>query len=445
MTRNMTTLISVIFLCIAAGTSYAADSDGPVVYSSRQPTLPSKQLVGSEQAERSVAVHLFWGEGCAHCEEERRFLANLTHIDHSLHVTEYEVLKNKRNLELLTGLMHRYGKQPSGVPITFIGDRVFAGFSTHVREMMVTEISRCRVESCRDPVEPLRGTGPTVGRARPEGGMTLPIPFLGTLDMQSLSLPALTFVIAGMDSFNPCAFFVLLSLLGLLVHARSRNKMLLVGGVFIFFSAFISLLVMAAWLNLFLVMANVSSVTTAAGIVSLVIGAINVKDFFAFKKGVSLSIPDSVKPRLFDRMRRLIRSTSLLSILAGTTVLAILANFYELLCTAGFPIVFTRVLTLGHLPIASSYLYLILYNVIRVVPLFIIVLIFTITLGRRKLTEQQGRFLKLISGTMMLGLSGMLLLDPALLNSLTIALSLMTGSIGVALVLAAITRRLGYY
>jgi hypothetical protein len=254
----------------------------------------------------------------------------------------------------------------------------------------------------------------------------------------------LTLFIAGLDSFNPCAFFVLLTLLGLLVHARSRNKMLLVGGVFVFFSGFIYFLFMAAWLNVFLIMGHVAAITTIAGGVSILIAAINIKDFFLFKQGVSLTIPDSVKPKLFDRMRKLLRSTSLFSILAGTTVLAVVANSYELLCTAGFPMVFTRILTLHALPTTSYYLYLVFYNVIYIIPLLLIVLVFTITLGARKLSERQGRLLKLISGVMMLGLGGVLIINPALLNSLMISFVLLAGALGVSLLLAAVMKRWGY-
>ncbi len=401
----------------------------------------------------TVPIHLFWGEGCAHCEQERRFLAGLGRADPRLEIKEYEVLKNKENLDLMTELMAQQGKQPVGVPVTFVGERLYIGYSDRIHDLILSAVKECKASPCADPVELLKQKGPTsspvpIAPALADTGQgrsfSLRIPFIGALDAESLSIPVLTFVIAGMDSFNPCAFFVLLSLLGLLVHAKSRNKMLLVGGVFVFFSAFISLLVMAAWLNLFLVMANVASVTVAAGLVSLLIGAVNVKDFFAFKKGISLSIPESAKPKLFDRMRQLVRSASLPSILAGTTVLAILANFYELLCTAGFPMVYTRVLTLDRVPTLSSYLYLILYSVIRVLPLFGIVIVFTVTLGRKKLTEQQGRALKLVSGMMMLGLSAMLLIDPTLLDSLAISLGLMAGSIGVSLLLTSVTRRLGY-
>ena len=85
-------------------------------------------------------------------------------------------------------------------------------------------------------------------------------------------------------------------------------------------------------------------------------------------------------------------------------MLALAANMYELLCTAGFPMVYTRTLTLHGLESSTYYLYLALYNLIYVIPLIIIVGVFTLTLGARKLTVNQGRLLKLLSGLMMLEL-----------------------------------------
>ena len=267
------------------------------------------------------------------------------------------------------------------------------------------------------------------------------IPFLESLDTRKASLPLITLVIAGMDSFNPCAFFVLLSLLGLLVHARSRSKMLLIGGIFVFFSGLIYFLFMAAWLNLFIVMGHVTTITTIAGAVSLVIAAVNIKDFFLFRRGLSLTIPEHAKPKLFDRMRSLLHSTSLLSLLIGTTVLAVVANSYELLCTAGFPMVYTRLLTLNNLSTSAYYLYLALYNLVYVVPLFLIVLGFTFTLGKRQLTEWQGRVLKLISGGMMLGLGSVLLIDPALLNSVAASSTILLTALALSLLTAAVVKR----
>jgi hypothetical protein len=430
-------MLVVVVLFAARTSAWAAD------------TAPSLTVL---QKQGRIEVYLFWGEGCSHCDEEKRFLSGLAHSHPDLDVRAFEVLRDRKNLNMLISLMNAHGKRASGVPVTFIGDGVFEGFSRPVQAAMERAIEECRERSCADPGAVLKGRDYARAMDRPgqpaaPGGAAGPAvaPLLfGGLDLRSESLPLLTIAIAGLDSFNPCAFFVLLSLLGLLVHGGSRSKMLAVGGVFVFVSGFVYFLFMAAWFNLFFVMGNLSAVTTAAGVLSLAIAAVNIKDFFAFKKGISLTLPSSAKPRLFDRIRRLLRSTSFFPVVAGTIVLAILANFYELMCTAGFPMVFTRILTLNDRSMLSSYLYLALYNVVRVIPLFVIVMAFTITLSSRKLTERDGRVLKLLSGTMMLGLGAVLLIEPVLLNSLLSSLVLVAGAVGVSVVLAIATRRLGY-
>ena len=87
--------------------------------------------------------------------------------------------------------------------------------------------------------------------------------------------------------------------------------------------------------------------------------------------------------------------------------------------------VFTRVLTLNSLPPFKNYLYLIFYNVIYVIPLSVVVLVFSITLGSKKLTEWQGQVLKLISGLMMLGMGSVLLINPSLFNNLFVSIGLL--------------------
>jgi thiol-disulfide isomerase/thioredoxin len=407
-------------------------------------------------SKKRTILYFFWGKGCPHCEEEKEFLAGLQRAQPSLEIREYEVWYHRENAGLMAAMLQAHGVRPSGVPVTFVDDQLFSGFTPQTRSVLEEVIKRCSVVPCGDPAErPGRSMHmeqttmdrplAAVTTTRPGAEQTdtaVTIPLLGAFDARTSSLPLLTLVIAGMDSFNPCAFFVLLSLLGLLVHARSRNKMFLIGGIFVFFSGLIYFLFMAAWLNLFLVMGHVAVITVIAGCVSVVIAGINIKDFFLFKQGLSLTIPDSAKPKLFDRMRRLMRSTSLVSILIGATVLAIVANSYELLCTAGFPMVYTRILTMNSLSNSAYYLYLVLYNVIYVVPLFIIVLGFTLTLGKRQLTEWQGRVLKLVSGNMMLGLGVILLVNPALLNSITVSFSILMASMGLSLLVATVTKRL---
>ena len=329
------------------------------------------------------------------------------------------------------------GIRSTGVPVTFIDSRVFVGFSEKEKSAIEATIITCLSRSCIDPVERLTQT------IEQDQEKTIDLPFFGRADPERISLPIITIILGGLDSFNPCAFFVLFFLLSLLVHARSRPRMLIIGGTFVFFSGLVYFLFMAAWLNLFILAGNLSVITIAAGVIALAVSLINIKDFFILKKGISLSIPESAKPRLYERMRGLLKSSSLASMVAGTVVLAVTANTYELLCTAGFPMVFTRVLTLHGLPPLTYYFYLALYNIVYIIPLSVIVVLFTVTLGARKLTEWEGRRLKLISGLMMLFLGLTLLLKPALLNNMAAAAGMLASALALSWIIIAASRRKG--
>ena len=266
------------------------------------------------------------------------------------------------------------------------------------------------------------------------------LPLLGRTDLRTMPLLTLTVILGALDSFNPCAFFVLFSLLGILVHARSRTRMLFIGGVFVLFSGIVYFVFMAAWLNVFLYIGQMQAITTAAGVVALCVAGINIKDFFLFKRGISLTIPESKKPGLFGRMRGLLHESSVPAMFLGTVVLALAANTYELLCTAGFPLVFTRILTLSNLRPLEYYLHLVLYNVVYILPLAAVVAVFSFTLGSRKLSEAQGRVMKLVSGLMMLGLGAVVLVDPGLFNNVIVGVGLLAFALLAASAIVGLER-----
>jgi len=394
-------------------------------------------------ADNKVKLYFFWGKGCPHCAQEEIFLEHLKKKYPQLEVKSYEVWYDKENGRLFTQMAEAYGTRPEGVPTTFIGEfQPVVGYRNYEITGKVIEdrVKYCIIQGCTDPIEKLGKPSQKEISAQEDKIITLPV--FGKVDTSKMTLPVLTIILAGLDGFNPCAFFVLFTLLSILVFVKSRKRMLLIGGTFVFFSGFIYFLFMAAWLNLFLHIGQLKIITTIAGIIALIIAAINIKDFFFFKKGISLAIPEKAKPKLFDRMRKLLKVTSLTSMMMGTIVLAIAANAYELLCTIGFPMVFTRVLTLHSLPGFKYYLYLIFYNMIYIIPLAVIVLFFSITLGSRKLTEWQGQVLKLISGLMMLSLGIVLLINPALFNNIFVAVGLLAIVLTTAGVMIFVARRL---
>jgi thiol-disulfide isomerase/thioredoxin len=108
------------------------------------------------------------------------------------------------------------------------------------------------------------------------------LPWIGPVNLTSLSLPVLTIVLGGLDSFNPCSFFILIFLLNLFLYLQSRRRMLLVGGIFIFFSGFFYFLFMFVMFSTLLITASfISMISLAVGIVAVGIGLLKIKDFFS--------------------------------------------------------------------------------------------------------------------------------------------------------------------
>jgi hypothetical protein len=397
----------------------------------------------------SVRLYYFYSPTCPHCQAAKPFLDSLPERFPWLEVQRFSVKDNRVNARFYYETAKAVGVEALSVPGFAFCRQVLIGYDT--AETTGAELARAleachaeRVSAATSPVaaepgQPGSPPGAEMSAGRPSG-TTVHLPIIGTIDAQALSLPVMTVMLAGVDAFNPCAFFVLLFLLSLLVHAKSRARMLVIGGTFVLFSGLIYFVFMAAWLNVFLIAGELRVITAIAGLVALTIGALNIKDFFLFKQGPSLSIPESAKPGLFKRMREIVSTGNMLPMLASTVVLAIVANSYELLCTAGFPMVYTRALTLADLEPWQYYAWLAAYNVIYVLPLLAIVLVFTYTMGSRKLAESEGRALKLVSGCMMFGFGLLLLVAPNLLTNALASMAVLAVAVGVALLTAMLAR-----
>ncbi len=372
---------------------------------------------------QKVDLYFFWSHRCPHCLESRPFIENLPKRYPWLTLHSHDLIGNQPAVNLYISMAQELEQRANAVPGFIFCGQMIVGFDADetTGKELEERLLACHLKKQKQAQQEI-----------------FEIPLLGKIHYRDFSLPVFTLIIAALDAINPCAFFVLFFLLSLIVHTRERLRIAIVGGTFVFFSGLMYFLFMAAWLNLFLLTGELGVITAIAGLVAIVVGLINIKDYFFFKQGVSLSIPDAAKPALFLRMRGITQNAKWPAMLAATAVLAIVANSYELLCTAGLPMVYTRVLTLNNLDTLQYYLYLAFYNLIYIVPLLIIVALFTITLGNKKLSEKEGRLLKLLSGGMMLGLGGLLFFAPDLLNNMLASVLVIAIAIAMASFFAGI-------
>ena len=350
-----------------------------------------------QAADTTPDIDVFVRAGCPHCEAAKIFLDDLRRERPSLHIALYDIAEDAAARQRLVTLVQDRGITTVGVPTFLIGTELIVGFQS-------SETTGAEIRAKLDQNAPGAIPSPSVE--------SIETRWLGRLRVHDLGLPLFTVLIGLLDGFNPCAMWVLLFLLSLLVNLQDRRKMALIAGTFVAVSGLFYFAFMAAWLNMLLLIGLSRAVQIGLGSIALFMGAVNVKDFFALHRGISLSIPESAKPGLYARIRRILQAEHLTGAVAGVIVLACLVNTIELLCTAGFPAVYTQILTMQQLPTWEYYGYLGLYNLAYILDDSLMVTIAVVTLSRRKLQEHAGRWLKLISGLTMASLGTTLLLQP---------------------------------
>ena len=223
----------------------------------------------------------------------------------------------------------------------------------------------------------------------------------GSVDISKLSLPALTIIIGLLDGFNPCAMFILCFLLVFLIGTKSRKKVFIIGGIFLFISGLVYFLFITAWFNFFTIFKYMPVLKLAVGAIVIVAGLINIKDYFYFQKGVSLTLPKSWKPRIMDKMRKIAEQQSLAAMILGVVTVAFVVNVVELMCTIGFPMIYTQLLTTYNLPQTTYYIYILLYCVMYMIDDFLLFSVAVVTLNCMEMTQKRVRTMKLISGILM--------------------------------------------
>ena len=340
---------------------------------------------------------MFVRAGCPHCEAAKIFLDDLRRERPSLDVALYDIAEDSAARQRLAALARDRGITAVGVPTFLIGPELIVGFHS-------SDTTGAEIRAKLDRNAPGAILQPSVE--------SIETRWFGRLRVHDLGLPLFTVLIGLLDGFNPCAMWVLLFLLSLLVNLHDRRKMVLIAGTFVAVSGLFYFAFMAAWLNIFLFVGLSRAVQIGLGGIALFMGAVNVKDYFALHRGVSLSIPESTKPGLYARIRRILQAEHLTGAVAGVIILACLVNTIELLCTAGFPALYTQILTMRRLPAWEYYGYLGLYNLAYILDDSLMVAIAVVTLSRRKLSYDAGRWLKLAAGLVMAGLGAVLLLTP---------------------------------
>jgi cytochrome c biogenesis protein CcdA/glutaredoxin len=367
----------------------------------------------SAAADPSVTVELFHGEGCPHCAAERAWLEELAAEHPGLRVEQHEVWYDEGNRALLAQRAADLGFEPSGVPVTVVGDRVWIGFGPTVAADIESVVVAALHAADTEAVD--AGASPAATPAgQPETSAAVELPLAGSVDLAGSSLLVSTLVIGFADGINPCSLWVLAVLLAVVLHSGSRGRVAIVGSTF--------LLVTAGMYGLYIVGAYsaldyVGKIGWIRGVVAaaaLALGLLQLKDGVAPGTGPSLAIPESRRPRLYRAMRGVARADrGLLATLAGTATLAVGVSLLETPCTAGLPLLWTSMLADQAVPTATAVALFAVYMAAFLVDEALLFGGAVVTMRARRLQPGQGRALKIVAGSLLVTLAATMLLARA--------------------------------
>ncbi|XOU94044.1 MAG: hypothetical protein ACNFW9_04325 [Candidatus Kerfeldbacteria bacterium] len=386
--------------------------------------LPAiSQAQTQEVTTNPVNIYFFYSESCPHCRAESQFISEIEiefEYDNVV-FNQYEVTEES---ELFGKFNSITGYQLTGIPATFIGEQFFVGWSTDEisGQEMRNLINHCLVNDCEDVGKKIISGEIEFEKVAEESetqvelieSNIIHIPILGSVDIGQYSLLGLTVVLAAVDGFNPCAMWVLLILISMLLGMKDRRRMWILGLSFIAASAFVYFIFLAAWFNFFKFIGIVRWVQVLVGIFAAGVGVFYLRRFWKSRPGECEVTNPEQKRKITDKLRQIVHERGIWLALAGIIGLAFVVNLIELACSAGLPAIFTQVIALNDLTGLQYYGYLLLYIFIFMLDDMIIFAIAMITLKAVGTTGKYSRYATLIGGVIIFIIGILLMIKPEL-------------------------------
>ena len=378
-------------------------------------------LLAKTDNNQVIPIHFFHNTTCYNCTEEEKYLLSLPE-EYNIEIIYYTMddedsHKAQANKDLFYRAAEIFDiEKRIVVPFTVIGGKSFIGFNENIKNEMLTYIEKYQTSSFVDVIQKLINNetiDPNDIEVSEESYITIPI--IGKVDVKNFSLLLIAMVMGFVDGVNPCAMWILIFLITMLIPTGNREKIWLYGGVFLIVSALFYFVVMMAWIKIVELIAAKQVFIIIIGIFALCAGGYNVyryiKATIKQEEGCDVTNPTQ-RRKISSKIRKIINEKSILIALIGIIALAITINFIELACSAGLPVLFSQILTINDVSTAKELLYVFIYIFFFLLDDLVIFAIATFSLKAIGMSNKVTKYSHLIGGILMLVIGILLLFFP---------------------------------
>jgi glutaredoxin/uncharacterized protein (UPF0333 family) len=353
-----------ILLTICAVITLFGCSGAPVIAY----TVP---LPPQETAIVDPVVHIFGRDECGFCKAELAYLEA-----EGIPFVYLNVVDDPNASALFTAVAEKHGITKV-TPINVIGEEVIVGFNGPLTtgEQIKKALERAKASDIRTvedhlaraPQQTVTAGAGCTGVAC-EGGtvndFVFDLPFIGIVDLKTLSLTSLSALLGFIDGFNPCAMWVLITFLALLSQAGSRRKMIFLAGMFILAQGIMYNLILNVWYKTWDFVALDQIVTPLVGVLALGGGM-----FFLYRwyKNRDLALVCDISSvdsqmKTVDRFRKVVNEPITVMSIVAILVIAFSVNIIEFACSIGIPQAYTKILELNMLTFFERQWYMLIFT-----------------------------------------------------------------------------------
>ena len=350
-------------------------------------------IVDASVEDDVINIYFFYGDGCPHCAKEEKFFEEeLEKKYKNIKIYYFEVWKNDENSQMLSKVKDVFKVSNSNVPFTVIGKKYLTGYSDGTKEKIYDIIDEYSGKDVNESVYSL--------------------PIVGKVDVKAFSLPLISVILGFIDGFNPCAMWVLLFLINVLIGYKDKKRMLVLGTIFLLTSGIVYFLSMLG-ITMVLDITTVVWIRNIIAIVAVILGILNIQTYLKTRKENGCHVVKNKKRKvLFQKIKDYTSKKNLFFAIMGIIILAISVNLVELACSLGFPAIYSEILAVNRVVGARRVIYLILYDIFYMLDDMIIFYLAVFTLNVKGISNKYTKYSNLIGGIIIFLIGILLLLKP---------------------------------
>lgn len=377
--------------------------------------------------EDKVNIVVFLRQGCIHCDAEEKFLENLGKKRQDIIVTEYR-LENTDDRKIWTNFTSRISISKV-TPITVIGEDYLIGFDRPetTGEEIINLIEKAQINNIETDLANIKG-GDTKSKTNtcPADGQVpcteealqqpyfISLPFIGRIDGQKYPLFILSAMLGLFDGFNPCAMWVLVTFLIILLQVGNRRKMFIFAGIFILAEAIMYLLILTVWYKTWDFVNLDNIITPIVGAVAIAGGIFFLNEWR--KKEIECKVTDAdQRQKTRQKIQQLATGKFTVFTFLAILGLAFSVNIIEFTCSIGIPQAFTKILELNKLSLLQSGVFLAVYILFYMIDDFIVFGIALYGMDKLALTTRYSKISNFVGGIVMIILGFILIFKPHLI------------------------------